>query len=100
MSGTRVGSGTCASSAWRTIGASTPSTSSRIALRAGSARRGSMCSASVAAADTDLVCRRICAAEYRLTLRVQAPPQRGDVAPCHRDLGVVAHDEHGGAVEL
>jgi uncharacterized membrane protein YfcA len=34
----RVGSGTYASSAWRTIGASVPSTSSRIALRAGSAR--------------------------------------------------------------
>ena len=40
ISGSRVGSGTAASSAWRTIGASVPSTSSRTAECAGSARSG------------------------------------------------------------
>ena len=49
---TRVGSGTCASSAWRTIGASVPSTSSRTAARLGSERSGSSASASGAATDT------------------------------------------------
>src|ERR1044072_6432884 len=49
MSCARVGSGTCASSAWRTIGASVPSMSSRIPARAGSARSGASASASVAA---------------------------------------------------
>src|SRR3954452_15809824 len=48
----RVTSGTWASSAWRTIGASVPSTSSRIAERAGSARMTSSASVSVRAADT------------------------------------------------
>src|SRR4051812_14009258 len=52
MSTVRVGSGTWASSACRTIGASVPSTSSRTAERAGSARRGSSASASVAATGT------------------------------------------------
>src|SRR3954447_13405173 len=52
MSTVRVGSGTWASSACRTIGASVPSTSSRTADRIGSARRGSSASASVAAAGT------------------------------------------------
>src|SRR3954454_12260579 len=47
MSIERVTSGTCASSAWRTIGASVPSTSSRIAEREGSARTS--CSASARA---------------------------------------------------
>src|SRR3954447_18287831 len=56
MSCARVGSGTCASSAWRTIGASTPSMSRRMPARAGSARRGAIASESVAAADTGLVC--------------------------------------------
>src|SRR5919112_3259382 len=51
MSWTRVGSGTWASSAWRTIGASVPSMSSRIAARAGSVRRGWSDSTSVVAAD-------------------------------------------------
>src|SRR5918998_6818600 len=51
MSWVRVGSGTDASSAWRTIGASVPSMSSRIAARAGSARRGWSASTSVVAAD-------------------------------------------------
>src|SRR5215210_907771 len=46
ISGTRVGSGTCASSAWRTIGASVPSTSRSTALRDGSARSGASASAS------------------------------------------------------
>src|SRR5919206_323722 len=57
MSATRVGSGTCASSAWRTIGASTPSMSRSTAARAGSARSGAIASDSVAAADTTVVCR-------------------------------------------
>src|SRR3954469_17040460 len=52
ISGTRVGSGTWASSACRTMGARVPSTSSRTAARAGSARRGCSASASVAAAGT------------------------------------------------
>src|ERR671925_541330 len=57
MSGTRVGSGTCASSAWRTIGASTPSMSSSTPARVGSARKGAIASVSVAPADTALVWR-------------------------------------------
>src|SRR3954447_4021608 len=40
----RVVSGTCASSAWRTIGARVPSMSSRMAARDGSARRGASAS--------------------------------------------------------
>src|SRR3954454_888715 len=52
MSIERVTSGTCASSARRTIGASVPSTSSRIAEREGSARTASSASASVRAAHT------------------------------------------------
>ena len=56
ISRVRVGSGTCASSAWRTIGARAPSTSSRTALRAGSARSGASASASGAVIDTSLVC--------------------------------------------
>src|SRR3954454_24673 len=51
ISGVRVGSGTCASAACLTIGASVPSTSSRTAARAGSARSGSSASASVVAAE-------------------------------------------------
>src|SRR4051812_46620838 len=117
MSGTRVGSGTWASSAWRTIGASTPSTSSSTALRDGSARSGSRCWTRVAAADTGpsmptaspAGVADVRAAEWpgpRARSRpdrrsgVQAPAQRGDVAPGDRDLGRVAHDEHRGAVEL
>src|SRR6476619_7466748 len=61
MSCTRVGSGTCASSAWRTIGASVPSTSSRTAERLGSSRIGASTSASVAADGTDVVCRSVSA---------------------------------------
>src|SRR3954462_10455207 len=57
MSGTRVGSGTCASSAWRTIGASTPSMSRSTPLRAGSARSGAIASDSVADTDTGEVSR-------------------------------------------
>src|SRR5437764_2426001 len=52
MSWVRVTAGTWASSAWRTIGASVPSTSSRTADRDGSARTTSSASASVRAADT------------------------------------------------
>src|SRR5690349_10484589 len=52
ISGARVGSGTWASSAWRTIGASVPSTSRRMAARLGSERSGSSASASGAATDT------------------------------------------------
>src|SRR3954469_10084911 len=48
----RVTSGTCASSAWRTIGASVPSTSSRMAEREGSARRSCSASARARAGDT------------------------------------------------
>src|SRR3982751_6657192 len=51
MSCARVGSGTCASSAWRTIGASVPSMSSRTPARGGSARSEARASTSVAAAD-------------------------------------------------
>src|SRR3954463_16665504 len=47
----RVTSGTWASSAWRTIGASVPSTSSRIAERGGSARRSCSASARARAGD-------------------------------------------------
>src|ERR671935_830673 len=63
MSGTRVGSGTWASSAWRTIGARVPSTSSSTALCDGSTRSGSSAAAmpssdgrSWRARDTALVC--------------------------------------------
>src|SRR3712207_3551028 len=52
MSVKRVCSGTWASSAWRTIGASVPSTSSSTAERAGSARTRCSASVSVRAADT------------------------------------------------
>src|SRR4051812_20700201 len=48
----RVGSGTWASSAWRTIGASVPSTSNSTAARAGSARIGSRACSSDVAVDT------------------------------------------------
>src|SRR3712207_6630775 len=54
MSRLRVTSGTWASSAWRTIGARVPSTSSSTAARSGSARTASSASASVRAADTRL----------------------------------------------
>src|SRR5688572_30738737 len=48
----------CASSGWVTIGASTPSTSSRTAERAGSRRSGSSSASSVASrGDTPLVWR-------------------------------------------
>src|SRR3954453_16281224 len=52
MSTARVTSGTWASSAWRTMGASVPSTSSRMAERDGWGRTTSSPSASVVAADT------------------------------------------------
>src|SRR3954470_739219 len=52
ISWVRVGSGTWASSACRTMGARVPSTSRRTAARAGSARSGSMDSASASATDT------------------------------------------------
>src|SRR5919199_1756045 len=52
ISGRRVVSGMCASSGCSTIGASTPSTSSRTAEFAGSARSGAISSSSVEAAGT------------------------------------------------
>ncbi len=59
ISSARVGSGTCASSAWRTIGASVPSTSSRIADREGSLRKGSSACSVVSAWDTSPVWRAV-----------------------------------------
>ena len=69
----RVGSGTFASEAWRTIGASVPSMSSSTAARAGSARSGSSSSA---------ICqlrahrRKYCAQRARTARRGERPAAR------------------------
>src|SRR3954463_6201069 len=88
MSGTRVGSGTCASSAWRAIGASTPSMSRSTPLRAGSARSGAIASDSVADTDTGEVSRmrrptprRAAAFAAASGARSDGRPRRGDYQP-------------------
>ena len=92
MSGTRVGSGTWASSAWRTIGARTPSTSSRIALCRGSAFRGARSSSNVAAVATDLVCRRFRRADRWPMRALHAPgyacSRRRSAATLRRATGI------------
>src|SRR3954447_23626625 len=106
MRGIRVGSGTCASSAWRTIGARVPSMSRRIALRPGSARSGSRAVASEGADDTPLVWRPAPPPDPQVhpharlaprpRLRVETPAQGRHVAPGDGDLLAVAHHEHRG----
>src|SRR3954468_13223908 len=93
MSGTRVGSGTCASSAWRTIGASTPSMSRSTPLRAGSARSGAIASDSVADTDTGEVSRMRRPTPRRSAAFAAAPGARSDGRPRGADY----HAAHGGA---
>src|SRR3954454_13253389 len=92
ISGRRVVSGMCASSAFWTIGASTPSTSSSTAERCGSALSGASSSArDPVTSGTALVCRPM-ADDDALRCRVEIPKGSRNKYRWDEDLGAIRLD--------
>src|SRR4051794_17056360 len=100
--GARVGSGTWASSAWRTIGASVPSTSSRTAARDGSARSGASTSSRAGAGGTGSMIaargpraagRTRSCRQRRAAGRGARPTYAGAMSATPRRRGLVCDDE-------